>query len=189
MPSIQTIQDLFDNGFDYEVTQFLAGNTPTIDSLRGLALRTFGEDWQGTPSTLLEFAQLVRQSMTAAENLTDEGLPPGFVVPGAPLTPGGPEFRTQGYGSSTTSQPDEAIASPNAHLPFQIDSDEIPTPAEILDVIRNDPALAASGLETNSPGLVKRLQDLQLEQQLGVNRDWEVAVTRIWRNLRSHLRV
>lgn len=186
MPII-TIADLFEHGFDAEVESLLRGNVTPGATVEGLAFRSFGSEWQGNLSTLIDFVGRVRESMTAADALGDQGLPPGFVVPEAIGRPTDQPFSTIGFASSDAQGNENAQAPNRLHLPFSIDSAEIPTPGDILQIIRDNPDVAVRSLATESPGLIKRLEELELERLVGVERDWEVSVTRIWRNIQNKI--
>lgn len=182
---VTSIADLYEAGFDFEVAQFLEGNVSRVDSIQALAFRTFGSDWQGTIGTLTEFVGQVRAAMTAADNLTEAGLPPGFVIPGVPLRDGGEPIREIGYAVGNLAPGEEGEGPSEIRLPVVSDRATVATPSELLDELLADPELISSPPGGTSPRLQRRLQELNLERLADTDRNWEIAVTRIYRNTLS----
>lgn len=179
--AITTINDLFNAGAEYEAEQWIAGNVTRVDSLYALLVRSYGAEMQASGPTVARFAARVSAGMDLAQNVTNGNDTPVGSVPFGP--PGSPEGMvvSRGIISSPSSEDEPEGRVTGLHLPFSIDTPQVITPSEVLDIIRAGGNEFFPPILGKSPDLIKRLEQLQFQQMTNPSDEVEAAIISILR--------
>jgi hypothetical protein len=179
--AIETVSDLFAAGADFEAEQFVLGTVTRYDTLVDLLRNNFGAELAASPETIRQFETIVRQATRSADLISAGELSGLDLVPFRSGDSGTGKYNQRGYVIVSVSDPETGTAERSIRLPFSIDSEEPLSPGEIVGQIKDNPDIPLTSIETDSPGVRKRLAELEIDRLRGLATDWEAVIISIFR--------